>query len=68
MSNRGQLKIRVKVGEIVHIGDSEVILDHISNTGWCAHVIVRADKDIKVWREPLTKLPEDQRDENFGNK
>lgn len=68
MSNKGQLKIRLKLGETVHIGDSEVILDHISNTAWSAQVIVRADKAIKVWREPATKLPEQQRDDSFGNK
>jgi hypothetical protein len=50
--SQGCLKIRVKLGETIHIGNSKVIIDHISQSGWSAQVLVLADKSIKVWREP----------------
>jgi len=47
-SNKGILKIRVKEGESIFLGDSEIVIDQIS--GYCVHVVMIADKSIKITR------------------
>lgn len=50
-NNKGTLKLRVKVGESILIGDSEVKIESTSDTGWSVNVCVIADRAIRVGRK-----------------
>lgn len=48
--SKGVLKLRVKEGEKIYIGDIEVVLEEISASGYSASVVIIADKSIKILR------------------
>lgn len=51
MSNKGTLKLRIKVGESILIGDSEVKIENVSESGWSVNVCIIADRSIRVGRK-----------------
>lgn len=54
-SNKGVLKLRIKEGESIFVGDSEVIVDYISDSGRSVSLVVIADKSIRIDRSKLRK-------------
>lgn len=50
MSEKGTLKLRVKEGESIWVGDVEIILDEISYSGWSVSLVFKADRSIKILR------------------
>ena len=59
--SKGVLKLRVKEGEKVYIGDIEVVLEEISACGYSASLVIIADKSIKILRGAVLEKDARQR-------
>lgn len=51
MDNKGALKLRVKVGESIFIGDTEVVVSEVF--GNSTKLCVKADRSVKILRGKL---------------
>ena len=58
---KGNLKLRIKVGESITIGDSEIKFEGVSDSGWSVHVCVIADRTIKIGRKKTDQAPQPDR-------
>lgn len=71
MGTKGTLKLRIKTGESIYLGDSEVKVESVSESGWSVNLVVIADKSVKITRKknnPATLFEQFAPDDSIGNR